>query len=293
MRTVMATRRRRTRSENDRDLPQLPYREGVVYGPVQSRRLGRSLGVNLLAAGPKCCQWDCVYCQFPAVPQGFDWRARIRLLPRGDLLLKAIAEGILRAVKDGKQFDWITLSGNGDPSIHPDLLEVACYLRTLVRDVRLPVRLSIMTNFSGYRDARFLEALRLFDTTLIKLDAGNDEAFRRVNRPTLPVCLRDLCDAMATVGEVTIQTMLIGGRLDNRASVLSEEYAELIRRVRPVEVQLTTIDKRPACASVRPLKATDLARVKRFLSGLLAPVPVNVYYQERPSGFPESCRNDE
>jgi len=292
MRTVVTTRRRRNGSGHCRRLPQLPYREGVVYGPIQSRRLGRSLGINLLAAGPKCCQWDCVYCQFPEVPQDFDRRARVRLLPHSDSLLKAIDNGILRALEDGRQFDSITLSGNGDPSTHPSLPDVACHLRMLVRNLRLPVRLSIMTNLSGYRDARFLEAIRLFDTKLIKLDAGDDEAFRRVNRPTTEVHLVDLCDVAAAVGEVSVQTMLIGGALDNRASVLSEAYAELIGRVRPVEVQLTTIDKRPACAGVLPLMAADLARAKRFLTDRLCPVPVNIYYQEWPSGFPGSWQHD-
>lgn len=266
-------------------LPQLPYRDGVVYGPIQSRRVGWSLGINLLGDDHRVCTFDCTYCQFPR-PNGRD-RSVVnasRLL-RGEPLLEEIRRGIEQRVTAGIHFDSLSFVGNGDPSVHPDLLNAARVARTTLSRLGSKARMTIFTNAVPYRRDEFLEALQIFDSRLVKLDAADEMTFAQINRPVVAIDLDELVARLALVGGITIQTMVVRGTTDNRASIQTARFGHLVERAGADEVQLATIDKRPAFAGVLPAAEEELHKIARVIRQQTT-VPVRVYFQDCPSGFP-------
>ena len=266
-------------------LRQLPYRDAIIYGPIQSRRIGWSLGINLCPATRKICSYDCVYCQFPKANN--NWRDEVRNLRRAPELLQAIEQRIHEQIKHKIYFDSITVSGNGDPSVHPDLLTVALFLRDLIKRMNLRVDLSILTNAVPYKNPDFIEALSIFDRKIIKLDAGDNDTLQRVNRPKTTVCLDDMVDTLAQLDGVTIQTMIITGVVDNQVSILNKHYSELVERAKASEVQLYTVNKRPAYDGVLPVSKELLREIAIGLRQTTQIANVEVYHKGYPTGFPE------
>jgi len=271
---------------NQCSLRQLPYRDGVVYGPIQSRRVGSSLGINLCPSVERLCSFDCVYCQFPKRRPVPNWKKSGRALLRVPELLEAIGQGLHDRIDHQVQFDSITLSGNGDPSIYPDLFAVCRFLRDFMKQTGCETVTTIFTDAAIYDDPVFIEALELVDRRFIKLDAADEETFIAINRPARKIDLVDLARAMGQLDGVIMQTMLVSGLVDNRASLLTPRYAELVKLAGATEIQLCTIDKRPAYAGVLPLSECELNSFADDLRKVVKPVPVAVYYQNCPSGFP-------
>lgn len=265
-------------------LPQLPFRAGVVYGPIQSRRIGWSLGINLCPAAFKVCSFDCVYCQFPE--HASDWRGDADRLLRGPELLRQIELGIRERIERGIHFDSITLAGNGDPSVHPELLTVVRHIRNIIESLDFDTALSIFTNAVPYEDENFIESLRLCDRRLIKLDGADEEMLRRIDRPRARVDLERRADALAILDGVIVQTMVVRGLVDNRASIRSPEFSRLARRMGATEIQLYTIDKRPARSGVQAVSEQELEALAEEMRRGSSGLPVKVYFQDCPSGFP-------
>jgi len=266
-------------------LPQLPYRHGVVYGPIQSRRIGWSLGVNLLPQDHRLCTFDCMYCQFPSPHRVEALRHELERLTRVPELYPVIEHGIRQRLTHRARFDSVSFVGNGDPSVHPDLFQVAQFTRELLARLGLHVPLTIFTNAVPYADPRFIEALRVFDQRLIKLDAGDERTFQEINKPRVDVDLEDLADSIGQLDGIIVQTMVVRGRTDNRASIASARFAGLVRRLHASELQLTTIDKRPAYSGVLPVLEDELHKIANLLRARVD-ARVKVFYQDCPSGFP-------
>jgi wyosine [tRNA(Phe)-imidazoG37] synthetase (radical SAM superfamily) len=267
-------------------LPQLPYRDGIVYGPIESRRLGRSLGINICGTHKKLCTYDCVYCQFPksGLSEDTSQLSTSQLLST-PALLWAIRCGIKKQLTQSTLIDSITLAGNGDPSIHPDLLQVARHLRSIKQEYHLTCQLSIFTNGAPYADPDFIRSLRLFDKKFMKLDAADEHMHSMINRPQNPMDLWDFASAMSTLQGITIQTMVVTGLIDNRDSLLSQRYTDLVIHAKAKEVHLYTIDKHPACEGVLPVTRIDLQSIANDLQKKLPLIPVTIHHQDCPSGF--------
>lgn len=224
-------------------LRQLPYQDDIVYGLILSRRLGWSLGINLCSTTTKLCSFDCIYCQFPkSQPREPGTRESSRI-PRIPQLIELIEVGIRKRLADGVFFDSITLAGNGDPSLHPDLLKVSLFLKTFIWKLRMKCSLSIFTNAMPYKSDRFRRALELYDRRLIKLDASDEPTVSMIDRPCAIFNSDHLCESIGTLGGVIIQSMVIKGRVDNRSSLLRPRFNELVAKAHATEVQLCTIDK--------------------------------------------------
>ena len=270
-------------------LRQLPYRQGVVYGPIISRRLGRSLGINLLGASAKTCSFDCLYCQFPRAQQPSTWKAEIQKQLHGPELLNEIRKHFLLRHERGDEYDSVTFSGNGDASIHPDFVEVARLVHELRSRYFPTAALSIFTNATPAPHEGLREALAPFDNVFLKVDGGDDETIQRINRPQYDVDLGAVVDSLADLPGLTFQTMVSKGLVDNRASVQSEGFLDLVRRGRPREIHLYTVNKLPAYPGMEPLTEAELGTVQDWLQERIE-VPVQYYFDDCTSGFPDDPR---
>lgn len=238
--------------------------DGILYGPVTSRRLGLSLGVNLLPGGIKLCSFDCPYCQCGRSTRGVDPAslAGLRFPPAAEVAA-AVREGLrsLRAAE--MHLDSLTFSGNGEPTLHPDFAGVVRAVRG-VREEEMPsVRLDILTNGAHLSRPGVVEGLNLVDERYVKLDAGDEKTLREMNRPRVEVNFEELEAGLRRLKDFVLQAMFTTGVCDNMGRASREAWIERIRRLRPKAVHLYSLDRRPADPGVRAVPRKDLEELAR------------------------------
>jgi wyosine [tRNA(Phe)-imidazoG37] synthetase (radical SAM superfamily) len=239
----------------------------IIYGPVPSWRLGRSLGVDLLSTEGKTCSFDCAYCQLGRTIHPLVERKEFVTLPR------LVEE--LEQVK-GVAADYITFSGVGEPTLAVNLGEAI----TLARSV-LGLPVAVLTNSSLMTEEDVRHDLSLADVVVAKIDAPDEETFRQVNRPFVKCCFQEIIRAIKLFrgpykGNLALQMMFIESNKD-----CAREMAKIAEELQPDEVQINT-PLRP-CA-VRPLSPEVIAPISAEFSNLKN--VVTVYEAPRPEVNP-------
>ncbi len=236
-----------------------------VFGPVPSRRLGFSLGVDLVPF--KTCSLDCVYCQLGSA--GKPVIRRGEYVPVGEVL-----EELEAKLKAGGRIDWITLSGSGEPTLHSGIGRLIPRIKEITR---IPV--AVLTNGTLLGLPGVREELAAADLVVPSLDAGTEEVFARINRPHRALSLEGLTSGIAALasgfpGRVWLEVMLLSGLNDSEAEL--EAIAGRIRRIRPDRVQLNTAVRPPAESGVTALSPGELERARHFLESRIDRVPVEI-----------------
>jgi len=235
----------------------------LVYGPVPSFRLGRSLGVDLLCAAEKTCPFDCIYCQLGKTIH--------KTRERGEFVDISTLEGDLNTALDRTEADIVTLSGTGEPTLALNLGRAVEVIRDLTD---LPI--AVLTNSALMGDAGVRDELAAADRVIAKLDAPDERRFRMINRPHRDVRFGDVLNGIKTFGrdfedKLTLQMMFV-----ERNRTASGEMALLAGEIGPVEVQLDTpLRKSP----VRPLSREEMEEIEQDFQGFNV---VNVYKREKP-----------
>ena len=242
---------------------------GIVYGPVDSRRFGKSLGINLLPAGFKVCSFDCVYCQYkdePGKPKFPDF---------GEIYTQLSSD--FERVRDGKiKVDWIMLSGNGEPTLHPEFSDIVESLLTL-RDLYFPkTPIGILSNSSTCHKDDIRRALSMLDGRFMKLDAGSLYMFHDVNRPYTTLAWGDVIEGLCSLSDVTLQSMFVTGKVDNTDEKAVDDWIEAVQCIRPVEVQIYTIDRKPQETGILPVDEEKLKAISEKLK-MKTLMPSTVY----------------
>lgn len=233
--------------------------DSPVFGPVRSRRLGISLGINLLPKGGKVCSFDCLYCEC-----GLNKERRTRNpLPTPDEVCDGLRHKLLEMRKEGLTPDVLTFAGNGEPTLHPLFPEIVGRVR-LIRDRLCPsARMSILSNATQIRRPEIREALLRFDNNILKLDTVCHDYINNVDRPQGHYDVEEQIRCLALFrGQCIIQTMLMRGEyeghdLDNTTEAYVGPYLEALREIRPRSVMLYTLDRETPVAGL--LKASPEA----------------------------------
>ena len=211
-----------------------------IFGPVHSRRLGLSLGINLMPADGKMCSFDCIYCEC-----GLNAERR-PASPRPTVAEVATAlEARLQAMTAGGRLpDVLTFAGNGEPTLHPDFAAIIGETRRL-RDSYCPgARISVLSNATRVTRPDVHAALMLVDNNIQKLDTVSIDIIRQMDRPAPGYDLEAIIDALqAFGGHVIIQTMFLTGSIDNTADRYVAPWIDALRRIRPESVMVYTIDR--------------------------------------------------
>jgi wyosine [tRNA(Phe)-imidazoG37] synthetase (radical SAM superfamily) len=211
---------------------------GIAYGPVSSRRFGRSLGVNLAPADRKTCNFNCAYCQY-------GWT---QFPARGEFPRPAdVIDAVDQALQRDPEVDAITLAGNGEPTMHPAFAPIADGLFHVRRRRAPKAKLVLLSNGStlGRLDVR--ASLARFDIRCMKLDAGDATTFRLMNAAMIP--LGRLISDLRFVGRLTLQSMFVRDReqtVDNTTPFAVEAWLEAVDRIRPESVDVYTLARPPA-----------------------------------------------
>lgn len=250
----------------------------TIFGPIHSRRLGTSLGVNLMPNDGKICSFDCLYCEAGFNAQG---PGTTGIPPRESV--RAQLESKLSGMKEnGERLDVITFSGNGEPTLHPDF-EGVIDDTVALRDTYFPeVKISVLTNATRLGDAGVAAALRKVDNNIMKLDSAVPATVRLLDRPAPGYDLGKTIERIASFGAGGIvQTMITRGMhdgvaVDNSTDAEVEALIEAYRAIRPGEIMLYTIDRQTPEQSLVRVPREELESIAaRITSATGIPVQVS------------------
>ena len=218
----------------------------IIFGPIHSRRLGNSLGINLMPEEIKLCTFYCIYCE---CGWGRTSEVQYNKLLHADKMLPVLEQRFQQLHDSGAIIDSITYSGNGEPTLHPEFEEINDYIIRL-RDQYFPH--TIITCLSNstqlYRDD-VLRALKKTDNPLLKLDAGTQSMFNIINKPFHPIDIEHITDRLCLFdGKLTIQTLFLRGynddqKVDNTSEEEVSAWLQRIKRIHPHTVMLYPIDR--------------------------------------------------
>ena len=214
----------------------------IAYGPIHSRRLGTSLGMELMPLAHKLCTFNCVYCEC-----GWNTPVSHPKLPTREEVKMALEARL----KEGLDLDVITFSGNGEPTLHPDFLgiiEDTCALR----DQYCPkAKVSVLSNSTQLGRPDVVQALRLCDNRILKLDAATDEMMRRIDLPVNEhLTVKQIIEWLAQFnGDFTLQTCFLRGehagqRIDNTTPEELEAWYKAVETLHPKQIMIYVIDRK-------------------------------------------------
>jgi wyosine [tRNA(Phe)-imidazoG37] synthetase (radical SAM superfamily) len=216
----------------------LELKKSLTYGPVRSRRIGRSLGINLFPGDRKVCSLNCAYCQY-------GWTAAPSLTiadPSALPSVAAVVEAVEQALAGLEQPpDCITFSGNGEATLHPDFANLVDAVASLRDRVCPSARTAILSNSTRVGDPQVRAALARLDLRIMKLDAGTEETLRRLNGPPPELTLGEVLDGLRALDDVTIQALFVGGP------------------------QVYSLDRGYPSRSIEPVAANSLAEIAESL----------------------------
>jgi wyosine [tRNA(Phe)-imidazoG37] synthetase (radical SAM superfamily) len=248
----------------------LSPKPGIIYGPVASRRLGSSLGINLLARGQKTCTFDCAYCQYgwtPRLPSDTD------AFPTVDEVLAAVEEALRNSTAP---LAFLTFSGHGEPTTHPRFLSIVEGVKALRDRHRPTAKIAVLSNSTRLAHPGVRQALDLVDARIMKLDAGTEAMFQRYCRPLEPVILDDIVAGLASLQDVTLQALFAAGPDGNADPAHVAAWAGKVVAIRPLDVQIHTLDRAWPSAKLAPLDALALHAIADRLRDSGCPATVHV-----------------
>jgi wyosine [tRNA(Phe)-imidazoG37] synthetase (radical SAM superfamily) len=238
--------------------------DGMVFGPVQSRRLGVSLGVNLLPAGCKYCNFDCIYCE---CGWNEDHQIKKNTLPTRQEIHTALQRKLTGMQQSGKLPDAITFAGNGEPTIHPDFPGIMDDTVTLRNRYAPRSKISVLSNATMLHRQEVVGALKKADMPILKLDSAFDTTIRLLNQPAGKVSVTGLVEQLASFGgQCIIQTMFVQGTcrgqaVDNAAPAELDAWEQAILAICPGQVMIYTIARDTPADTLRKVSGEKLREI--------------------------------
>lgn len=224
----------------------------IVYGPLTSRRYGRTRGVNLLPAGVKRCDWNCVYCQlgttaYTEAPDGFPTVAEV---------VQALEQTPTEPALDA-----LVICGNGEPTLHPHFPEAIDGILQVARRRFPATRVVCLTNGQGLWRPDIVRALRRLDETAVKLDAGTCDLLARVNLPIRPACVTHQVRGIKRLHGGVVQSCFFEGGVSNTHRAAVDAWLDAVGRGMPRRVDLYTIARDTPSGKLRPARDDTLAAI--------------------------------
>ena len=231
-----------------------------IFGPVQSRRLGISLGINLLPADGKVCSFDCIYCEC-----GFNEDHRPQQpLPTREEVATALERKLQQMQEDGQMPDVLTFAGNGEPTCHPHFAEIIDDTIRL-RDQYWPqAKVSVLSNSTMIHRQAVHDALMRVDNNILKLDTVDIDFIRQVDHPNGTYDVNAIMERMkAFDGHIIIQTMFLKGPgIDNTTDHYVAPWLEAVKAIKPQQVMIYTIDRETPDQSLRKATHEELDAIR-------------------------------
>ena len=224
----------------------MPLFNSTIFGPIRSRRLGVSLGINLTPDDGKICSFDCLYCEAGYNSQG---KGSTGLAPL-EKVSRELEDKLHEMASKGEPLDVITFSGNGEPTLHPDFPEVVNEVIRLRNKYYPEAKISVLSNSTRIFDPRVAEALKKVDNNILKLDSAIEETMRFIDRPNDPTfTVEKVVEGLRRFeGQAIIQTMFLRGehkgkKVDNTTHEEVDALVAAYKRINPKEVMIYSLDR--------------------------------------------------
>lgn len=250
----------------------------TVFGPIHSRRLGISLGINLLPDDGKVCTFDCLYCEAGYNAQG----TGVTGLPPRDSVRRDLRKKLEEMKAAGEKPDVITFSGNGEPTVHPDFPGVMDDVIALRDELCPEAKISVLSNSTRIFIPAVAEALRKADNNILKLDSAIEETMRLIDRPVEKSFTVDkVIEGLRQFeGQAIIQTMILRGehggvRVDNTTPQEVAALIEAYKKIRPREVMIYSLDRSTPEEKLVKVEKPELEEIARCVEAAGIKTQVN------------------
>lgn len=250
----------------------------IIFGPVQSRRLGVSLGINLLPLNSKLCNFNCLYCECGL---NDDVRTEKGFFYSCLEIIKELENTLGSFRNEGKVIDTITFAGNGEPTLHPEFSEIIDKT-ILFRDSLFPnAKIAVLSNATLIGRPSIHEALLKVDYNILKLDSANEETIKRINCPTGNFSLDKLINELKSFRDnLTIQTLFLRGNyngfyFDNSSKEEIEGLLKLYNEIQPKLVMIYTIARETPINSLEKIELPKLNKIASQIEALGLPVQIS------------------
>lgn len=232
----------------------------LVYGPVQSRRLGLSLGINIL--GPvKLCSYDCGYCDLGPSEVRLNQLKKSDAFPAPAEIEEALRKRLRELKQENLKPDHLTLSGNGEPTLHTDYAEVVQKILQVRQDFLPTTKVVALSNGAQLDNKKVVMGLNLLDERLIKFDAGSDQMLKRINGPLVRTNVARLLSGIRKLKDVVLQSMFVQGAVNNATSEHLEEWVEAVAMVAPKAVHICGLNRPTVDPRITPVDEDTLYTV--------------------------------
>lgn len=244
----------------------------IIFGPVRSRRLGVSLGINLLPATKKICNFNCIYCECGWTNSSQGERSSF---PGREEVRKALDKKLAQMKAGSQKPDVITFAGNGEPTLHPDFPEIVDDTIELRNRYFPDSKIAVLSNSTTITVPRIREALLKVDQNILKLDSGFDLTVRVHNQPRVNFKVAELIGNLKNLkGQLIIQTLFLRGQyngrmIDNTTPEELEAWLKAVALIRPSEVMIYTISRdTPEGSQLAKVPVSELKGIARMVNSL-------------------------
>jgi len=250
--------------------------EKIIFGPVRSRRLGVSLGVNLLPNDAKICNFDCIYCEC-----GWTMGATSSKLPTRTQVRESMQKRFQQMRANDDALDVITFAGNGEPTIHPHFAEIIDDTIALRNEYFPHARIAVLSNSTMLHKPAVVEALKRVDQNILKLDSGFDATIQLLNQPKKPITVGQIVDHLKQFdGNFTLQTLFVRGTyngkpVDNATPRELERWIEIVDELQPKDVMVYTIARDTPIDTLKKVPQAELESIAERVRALGIPVQVS------------------
>lgn len=242
----------------------------IIFGPVQSRRLGVSLGVNLLPTDNKLCNFNCIYCECGWNTKGIRPRFNSR-----EEVRKELEKALVQMTGEGKKLNVITFAGNGEPTMHPDF-ESIIDDTIILRDRYVPdAKIAVLSNATMIGKEAVRRALLRVDDNILKLDSAFDETVRLIDNPNSPhYSVAETVENMKKFnGRMILQTMFLRGTyngqiVDNATTEEVDAWIRIVDELRPEKVMIYTIDRDTPARHLHKVSVEELNKIAEYVRSL-------------------------
>ena len=243
----------------------------IIFGPVISRRLGLSLGINLLPLYRKVCNYNCVYCECGLTSPE---RERKSELPEPQEVGVYLRKNLLHLKEKGRLPDSITFAGNGEPTLHPDFGEIMDITISLRDELSPESKITVLSNATKAGEQRIFSALKKADNNILKLDTAFEETFRKLNHPPKSFTLDKLVENLKKFrGDFIMQSLFVRGHagdiyVDNTMPDEINGWLLLVKEINPREVMIYTIERNTPFKELKKVPADELKNIAREVEKL-------------------------
>lgn len=249
----------------------------IIFGPVKSRRLGASLGINLLPAGGKFCNFNCIYCECGWSSES----GRNIRLPSRDDIRNRLESRLIQIKTEKSPIDRITFAGNGEPTIHPEFPGIIADTVAIRNKIFPEVEIAVLSNGSTLDKPAIFRALDSIEMNILKLDSADDQTVRLINQPPPGYRVAQVIEGMKRFeGRFILQTLFVKGLfggipVDNSTDGEVENWLKVVKDVNPQLVMIYTIDRDTPVETLQKTAPPRLDAIAARVRELGIPVQVS------------------